>query len=47
MPVAIGLIFLVLFTSFGSARQALLVLANIPFALVGGVLALWLAGEYV
>jgi cobalt-zinc-cadmium resistance protein CzcA len=47
VPVALGLILLVLFTSFGSARQALLVLANIPFALVGGVLALWLAGEYV
>ncbi len=47
VPVALGLIFLVLFTSFGSVRQALLVLANIPFALVGGVLALWLSGEYM
>ena len=47
VPVALGLIFLVLFTSFGSVRQAMLVLANIPFALVGGVLALWLSGEYM
>ena len=47
VPVALGLIFVVLFTSLGSARHALLVLANIPFALVGGVLALWLVGEYV
>ncbi|MBY4598976.1 CusA/CzcA family heavy metal efflux RND transporter [bacterium BD-1] len=47
VPVALSLIFVVLFTSLGSARQALLVLANIPFALVGGVLALWLVGEYV
>jgi heavy metal efflux system protein len=47
VPVALALIFVVLFTSLGSARQALLVLANIPFALVGGVLALWLVGEYV
>ena len=47
VPVALGLIFLVLFTSFGSVRQALLVLANIPFALVGGLLALWLSGEYM
>lgn len=47
VPVALGLIFLVLFTSFGSVRQALLVLANIPFALVGGLLALWFSGEYM
>lgn len=47
VPVALGLIFVVLFTSLGGTRPALLVLANIPFALVGGVLALWLAGEYV
>ncbi|MEN1929422.1 CusA/CzcA family heavy metal efflux RND transporter [Luteimonas sp. MJ250] len=47
VPVALGLIFVVLFSSLGGARPALLVLANIPFALVGGVLALWLSGEYV
>jgi Putative silver efflux pump len=47
VPVALGLIFVVLFTSLGGMRPALLVLANIPFALVGGVLALWLTGEYV
>jgi cobalt-zinc-cadmium resistance protein CzcA len=47
VPVALGLIFVVLFSSLGGARPALLVLANIPFALIGGVLALWLAGEYV
>jgi cobalt-zinc-cadmium resistance protein CzcA len=47
VPVAVGLIFLVLFSTFGSVRQALLVLANVPFALVGGVLALWLAREYM
>ena len=41
VPVAIGLIFLLLFATFGSVRQARLVLANIPFALVGGVFALW------
>ena len=42
-----GSIFLVLFSTFGSVRQALLVLANVPFALVGGVLALWIAREYL
>lgn len=47
VPVALGLIFVVLFTTLGGARPALLVLANVPFALVGGVLALWLVGEYV
>jgi cobalt-zinc-cadmium resistance protein CzcA len=36
-----ALIFLMLFSTFGSVRQALLVLSNIPFALVGGIVALW------
>ena len=47
VPVAIGLIFVLLFTTFGSVRQALLVLINIPFALIGGVFALVLTGEYL
>ncbi|MBS0583548.1 MAG: efflux RND transporter permease subunit [Proteobacteria bacterium] len=47
VPVALGLIFLVLFTTFGSVRQALLILGNVPFALVGGLLALWLTGQYL
>lgn len=47
VPVAIGLIFILLFTTFGSVRQALLVLANIPFALIGGVFALVFSGEYL
>jgi cobalt-zinc-cadmium resistance protein CzcA len=47
VPMAIGLIFLVLFTLFGSVRQALLVLTNVPFAMVGGVFALLLTGEYL
>ncbi|WP_240125733.1 efflux RND transporter permease subunit [Thermomonas alba] len=47
IPVALGLIFVVLFMSFGSVRQALLILGNIPFALVGGILALWLSGQYL
>ena len=48
-PVALVLIFLVLFSTFGSIRQSLLVLSNIPFALIGGVaaLALTLTGEYL
>ena len=47
VPVALGLIFLVLFMTFGSLRQALLILGNVPFALVGGLLALWLTGQYL
>jgi cobalt-zinc-cadmium resistance protein CzcA len=47
VPIAIGLIFLVLFATLRSLRQAVLILANVPFALVGGVLALWMASEYL
>jgi cobalt-zinc-cadmium resistance protein CzcA len=47
VPVALGLIFLILFSTFRSLRQAVLVLSNIPFALTGGVTALWLTGEYL
>ncbi len=47
IPVALGLIFLILFSTFRSTRQALLVLSNIPFAMIGGVVALWLTGEYL
>ena len=47
IPLALGFIFLILFTTFGSVRQALLVLSNIPFALVGGIVALWITGEYL
>lgn len=47
VPVALALIFVVLFMTFGSVRQALLILAIVPFALVGGVLALWLSGQYL
>ena len=47
VPASVGLIFLLLFSTFRSVRQALLVLTNIPFALIGGVFALWLTGEYL
>jgi len=47
VPVALGLIFLTLFSTFRSVRQSLLVLSNIPFALTGGVVGLWLTGEYL
>ncbi|MDP1596084.1 MAG: CusA/CzcA family heavy metal efflux RND transporter [Methylotenera sp.] len=47
VPVAIGLIFLLLFATFGSIKQALLILSNIPFAMIGGVFGLWISGEYL
>jgi heavy metal efflux system protein len=47
VPIALGLIFLLLFSTFGSVRQAVLVLSNIPLAMVGGVFGLWISGEYL
>lgn len=47
VPMALGLIFLVLFVSLKSTRQSLLILANIPFAMIGGIVALWASGEYL
>jgi cobalt-zinc-cadmium resistance protein CzcA len=47
VPVALALIFHILFTTFGSVRQAAMVFVNIPFALIGGVFALLMAGEYL
>ncbi|RZI40024.1 efflux RND transporter permease subunit [Herbaspirillum sp. HC18] len=47
VPVALGLVFALLFSTFRSVRQALLILSNIPFALVGGIVALWITGEYL
>jgi cobalt-zinc-cadmium resistance protein CzcA len=47
VPLTIGLIFLLLFSSFDSVRFAALIILNLPFALVGGILALWITGEYL
>ncbi|MGR9101173.1 MAG: efflux RND transporter permease subunit, partial [Gammaproteobacteria bacterium] len=47
VPISLGLIFLLLFSTFGSIRQAVLVLSNIPLAMIGGVFALWISGEYL
>ena len=47
LPVAILLIFAVLYLSLGSVRASLLILTNIPFAAVGGMIALALSGEYL
>jgi HME family heavy-metal exporter/cobalt-zinc-cadmium resistance protein CzcA len=47
VPLALAAIFVLLVITFRSPRQALLVIANIPFALVGGIAALRVAGEYL
>ena len=47
MLIVLLIIFVVLFTSFGSIWQALLVIFNIPSTLVGGILGLLVAGQTV
>lgn len=42
LPIALGLIFILLFASVNSIRQALIIFTGIPFAVVGGVIALWI-----
>ncbi|HUU05523.1 MAG TPA: CusA/CzcA family heavy metal efflux RND transporter [Patescibacteria group bacterium] len=47
LPLTIGLVLLLLYLTFGSLRISLLVILNLPFALIGGVLALYISGLYL
>ena len=47
LPIAIVLIFLMLFITFRSLRQAGLIILNIPFAMIGGIMSLYLSGLYL
>ncbi|MGH7713038.1 MAG: efflux RND transporter permease subunit, partial [Gemmatimonadaceae bacterium] len=47
VPITIGLIYLLLFSSFGSLRQAALIILNVPFALIGGIFGLLLSRQYL
>jgi cobalt-zinc-cadmium resistance protein CzcA len=47
VPLVLLIIGGLLYASFGTVRHALLVMANVPFALVGGVAALWLRGIHL
>jgi len=47
VPIAIILIFIMLFTTFRSMLQAGLILLNIPFAMIGGVISLYISGLYL
>src|SRR5207249_615524 len=42
VPISVLLIFLLLFNAFGAVKHAALILVNVPFALIGGILALYL-----
>lgn len=46
VPVTFAVIFLLLFTTFGSLKQAALVFTGIPFAITGGILALFFRGMH-
>ena len=45
VPVTLIIIFVLLFSSFGSLKNTLLILLNIPLALVGGIAALWISNQ--
>jgi cobalt-zinc-cadmium resistance protein CzcA len=47
VPIALFLIFILLFVSFNSMTQAALVLINVPLALIGGFAGLYFSGEYL
>jgi cobalt-zinc-cadmium resistance protein CzcA len=47
VPVCLGLIFALLYLSFNSVRNALLIMLNVPFALIGGIFALALTGQFL
>ncbi|MBA7654656.1 Cobalt-zinc-cadmium resistance protein CzcA [subsurface metagenome] len=47
VPIVITLVFLILCLTFGSIGEALLIIINVPLALIGGILGLFLAGEYL
>ncbi|MBN2873076.1 MAG: efflux RND transporter permease subunit, partial [Halothiobacillaceae bacterium] len=47
VPITLALIFLMLFSAFGSLRYATLIFLNVPFAVTGGIFALWVSGLYL
>ena len=47
VPVSLGMIFMLLFMFFGSVKNALLIIMNVPFALIGGIVALALTNQYL
>ena len=47
VPLTIGLIFMLLYTAFNSVRHASLIIANVPFAIIGGIVGLFVSGQYL
>jgi cobalt-zinc-cadmium resistance protein CzcA len=47
VPITLGLVFFLLFWAFHSLRYATLIIINLPFALIGGLVSLWLSGQYL
>ena len=47
VPVSMALIFLLLYFAFGSIKQASLIMLNVPMALIGGIVALFISGQYL
>lgn len=47
VPLTIGLIFILLYTAFNSVRHATLIIANVPFAVIGGIVGLFVSGQYL
>jgi cobalt-zinc-cadmium resistance protein CzcA len=47
VPVSLGLIALLLYFAFGSVGQAMLILVNVPLAVIGGVFSLWITDQYI
>jgi len=47
VPAVLAAVFLLLWMAFGSAREALIIVFNVPLALIGGILGLYVAGEYL
>ncbi len=47
VPLSIGLIALLLYFAFGSVGQAVLILINLPLAMIGGIFSLWISGQYL
>jgi len=47
VPLSLGLIFLLLYFAFRSVGQAVLIMVNVPLALIGGIVALWISGQYL
>jgi cobalt-zinc-cadmium resistance protein CzcA len=47
VPISVLLIFILLFNAFGSVKHAALILVNVPFAMIGGILALYVTGIHL